>query len=108
MHLAIGAQHGDMVRYLHSVGGSFLASDAGKGNRSSAPPLWLISKKWLNLVGDDLNSVVSVLRTTKKLGWNTDAGLNECGDTMRGLIRKHLSGRIEVQSAVLAELDRFA
>lgn len=107
MHLAIGAQHGDMVRYLHSVGGTFFASDAGRGKRSSAPPLWLISKRWLNMVGDDPKRIVSILRTMKKLGWNTNASLNEGGDTMRSLARKNLSGRIELQSAVLAELDRI-
>ncbi|KAI5364677.1 Putative ankyrin repeat-containing domain superfamily [Septoria linicola] len=106
LHLAVAAHQKPMIRYLCSIGGSLSAPALGRGTRSSAPPLWLISKRSLNMAGDEAKDIVGVVRLLKQLGWDSDAQLNDDGDDMRSLARKKLGGRVELQSALLAELYR--
>lgn len=105
MHCAIGAQHNDMIKLLASRGGSFLMAPASSGHRTSAPPLWLISKRWLDMTcKDDAASVVAVLKTMEESGWNVQAKLNKDGDSMATRAGKELNDRQALKRAVLGFL----
>ncbi|KAK4501552.1 hypothetical protein PRZ48_007361 [Zasmidium cellare] len=104
MHCAIGAQHKDMIRLLHAHGADLLAVPVGK-HRVSAPPLWLVSERWLGMTGKgSVEDFVGVLEVLRGCGWRKGDGLNKEGDTMRKLVRG-LMGREGLVKGVERYLD---
>ncbi|KAM3417475.1 hypothetical protein BST61_g5719 [Cercospora zeina] len=104
MHLAIAAQRPDMIRFLRYAGGSFSAPRLRSGQRTTAPPLWLVCCRFLNMFGDDTAKVIGVLRLLKQLGWNKHNELNCKNEDMRMVVWRELGGRVELRNAILAEL----
>ncbi|CAK1366097.1 unnamed protein product [Cercospora beticola] len=103
MHLAIATQNEKMIRYLHHTGGKFTRLHL-RHQRTTAPPLWLVSGRWLNMFGEDTAKVVGVLKLLKDLGWNKEDKLNRKHENMRAIVQRELKGRPVLQKAVLAEL----
>ncbi|GIZ47507.1 hypothetical protein CKM354_001059600 [Cercospora kikuchii] len=103
MHLAFATQNEEMIRYLHHTGGKFTRPHF-RHQRTTAPPLWLVSSRWLNMFGEDAAKVVGVLKLLKYLGWNTEDKLNKNHENMRTIVQRELKGRPVLQKAVLAEL----
>lgn len=109
MHCAIGAQNDEMIRLLKDKGADFKATTTpvNKRHRVSAPPLWLISDRWLRTTGkDDAASVLRILATMKELGWSKRDKLNEDGDRMAELVEKLKTSRPQLRRAVLEFLER--
>ncbi|CAK3827781.1 viral A-type inclusion [Lecanosticta acicola] len=116
MHLALGAQQKQMLQLLFDSGGSVhlpppqQSRHGGSRKTSAAPPMWLVSRRWLDLVGE--KDVGGVLEGLKNLGWDPHAVLShhrQKGElqTMRSLARRDLCDRPELQREVLRFLDRW-
>ncbi|PPJ51113.1 hypothetical protein CBER1_07908 [Cercospora berteroae] len=103
MHLAVATQNEEMIRYLHHTGGKFTRPHL-RHQRTTAPPLWLVSSRWLNMFGEDTAKVVSVLKLLKELGWDKGDKLNRKHENMRTIVQRELKGRPVLQKAILAEL----
>lgn len=69
--------------------------------------MWLISTRWLDLVGTEKEDVVGVLAVLKELGWGPNARLNGKGKTMRELVGDNLSDRRELKRKILKALDEW-
>lgn len=103
MHLAIATQNEKMIRYLHHTGGKFTRLHL-RHQRTTAPPLWLVSSRWLNMFGENTAKVVGILKLLKRLGWEKEDKLNKQHENMRTIVQRELKGRPVLQKAVLAEL----
>ncbi|KAK5673974.1 hypothetical protein LTS10_013260 [Elasticomyces elasticus] len=101
LHLACGARQEGMVRPLLANGAS-LNYD---GVTTTAPPLWLLSGRWLALVNHDqaaltrsrwhlssspkqAKDIIRIIEALTDHGWNVNSSLNRAGDTLLVLARK--------------------
>lgn len=89
LHLAIGARHEAMIRLLVRHGAGLLPSDFVMGSsRASAPPLWLISERWISLTRcTDPQEIIDIMQVLISLGLDINAPLNLEGQTMLRLAR---------------------
>jgi len=84
LHLAIGAQQDQMIRFLVGHGARMQVDNFHPGpTKASAPPLWLLSERWLTLTGcNDPQKVTGTLNCLISLGWDLNFRLNYNGHTM--------------------------
>ncbi|KAF2170895.1 hypothetical protein M409DRAFT_18867 [Zasmidium cellare ATCC 36951] len=105
MHLAVGAQHAQMIRLLHSHGADLLAV-SDKKHKNSAPPLWLVSERWLSWTGKDkVEEVVGILELLRGLGWRKGDRINREGWRMGDLVVRNLESRKALKRGLLGYLD---
>lgn len=104
MHCAIGAQHPAMIRLLRDYGADLFAVTHTK--RVSAPPLWLVSERWLGLTGkDDSASVIEILELLRTMGWRKGDKINREGYRMKDVVDINLVSRPVLRRKLLEWLN---